>query len=189
MSILARLVKSIVPCAAGAAGALIVVVAAGSRGAAPTRASPDPPAIRTHVRERPLAEVAATRSTADLPPQIQEDAARLREEGRLRWHRRLDDHGTEPLDPAWAANVAARFQADLASMAADGGFRPVAVRCHSRTCAAEVEYPSFDAATQGFQDLLVAPYALGCGTQTVLEEPADPSVPYVATVLFDCSEI
>lgn len=131
--------------------------------------------------ERP----AAVKATTDkpLPPEVE------REEILSRHAEAIAEHRRQPVDEGWAASTSASLQSDLARIgAAKGRFRVVQVDCRETTCIAEMEWPSFDAAREGFGAALHHAYEANCARRVYLPEPSDSSQRYRATMYFDCGQ-
>jgi hypothetical protein len=105
------------------------------------------------------------------------------------WEDKLSSHGSEPVDPEWAARAARAYERDLRDISAQVGFRLLKTDCRSSHCTSSLEFPSYDDAQKHFTALLNARYELNCSSEIVLPEPKhDHNGPYAATVLYTCED-
>jgi hypothetical protein len=134
----------------------------------------------------PQASVAAQAPPA-APPRAAPPAP---SETRAQEHARLVAAArVEPIDPSWAARSARSLDDDLSKLAAASGFNVVDVACHTTSCLATLEWPSYADARGGYARALREPYALNCPRRIVVDPPGDsPSARVQATLLFDCVE-
>jgi hypothetical protein len=100
-------------------------------------------------------------------------------------------HDSEPVDPTWARVAEPGLQADLARLATtDGGatFVVQGVQCKTKSCAAELRFPSFGSADATASQLLHQLYSQPCARTVFAPEPDDPSAPYTLTLYFQCDD-
>lgn len=105
---------------------------------------------------------------------------------RERFQHELEVHARSARDPAWADAAQASLGTELGALAKAAGFAVRDVDCRARTCAAELEWPSFGAAQQSWEAVLHMPNRLACGTGVLLEPPADAASAYRTRVIYHC---
>lgn len=131
---------------------------------------------------------AATGAIAERkPPDLSPEAVRERLHS-LSADRRAR-HQNEPVDAAWARVAEPGLQADLAQLArSDGGaaFVVQGVECRTRSCAAELRFPSYGSADATASRLLHEPYSQPCARTVFVPEPDDANAPYALTLYFQC---
>lgn len=141
----------------------------GSTQAANTKMSPATRTGRTVPRARPV--------------------ALSREEGRLyrlaEWYSLLALHATEARVADWAESREEALAEKLSTLSRKRGFDLSGVRCGSKTCTARARFKNYAAAVAGFQHLIEAQVGIGSSARTLLPEPDNPKLPYVASVLFE----
>lgn len=118
------------------------------------------------------------------PPVLTEDEACAHAE--QEFDDRIREHEQRPVDPHWAAEASASFNADITSMGKEHGFELLDMDCRSDSCVAEVEWPNHGAATSTWGTLLHGSYGMNCGKGVLLPEPEDPDSAFQAQVLFEC---
>jgi hypothetical protein len=148
--------------------------------AARAQASPRPALARTAPRldpagvERPdLAPAAA------LPPAPEPDK-RL-----ATFQAKIESHGRDGLDPVWASQTTAAVNQVLAESSPQGGFAVKGVDCRRRSCVAQLEWPSYAAASEGFH-AVVGGYGASCASEIVLPPTDAPDRPYRANLFLAC---
>lgn len=130
------------------------------------------------------AEPASRSEESPAPPMLTEDEARARAEEEF--DDRIRDHEQRPVDPQWAADATASFNADITSMGKEHGFELLDMDCRTNSCVAEVEWPDHAAATSTWGTLLHGSYGMNCGRGVLLPEPEDTESAFQARVLFEC---
>jgi hypothetical protein len=178
---------------AGAAVGVAITALVARRGHAPKTAvvatvdDESPPAKRRFDR----ADWAAPQFTppARAPEPALDPAAEERKVNDLHASQ-LDAHRREPIDGHWAAPAARAFAADLGIIEAHRRVKVTAVNCRSHSCSAELEWPSRDAATGEWADLLHYPYRYGCARMIVIPPAVEgqPAGLTKTTMLFECSD-
>jgi hypothetical protein len=98
------------------------------------------------------------------------------------------EHWSERPDAAWALGASASIRKDLSDLAAANQFKVVDVDCKTFTCVGVVEWPSYHEAEPTYAALVEAGYQVNCNTAIHAAQPEDPSVPYRATLLFNCQD-
>jgi hypothetical protein len=68
------------------------------------------------------------------------------------------------------------------------GMRVRGVDCRTTLCTATLEWPSFVDARNGFRSILHSQDRANCGREILLLDSEDPSAPYQATAVLDCTE-
>lgn len=137
--------------------------------------------------ERRLAELerdAATSPTHEpqaRPDQGEKTSVETHESG-------LVEHWKERSDAAWAPGASASIRSDLGDLAAANHFTVVDVDCKSLTCVGVIEWPSYREAESTYAALAEAWYQVNCSTAIHAAQPEDPSIPYRATLLFNCQD-
>jgi hypothetical protein len=123
------------------------------------------------------------------PPDISPEA--VRERLRSLSADRRARHQNEPVDPAWARVAEPGLQADLVQLAksdAGAAFVVQGVECKTRSCAAELRFPSYGSADGTASRLLHEPYSQSCARTVFVPEPDDPGAPYTVTLYFQCND-
>jgi len=100
-----------------------------------------------------------------------------------RWRGLLDAHDAEPRDSAWAQRWTETLKPDFDALAPNLGFSVRGIDCRSTSCTAELQWPSYDAATEHWQELLHHRYSANCAVAVDLRTPERPEDPYTARVL------
>jgi hypothetical protein len=157
--------------------------------AEPRAAAPPLASARLAALEQKVATLAASSEPAEpAPPEA-------REEARARARQTYDDairrHGDAPVDPAWAAPAGASLGAAMRAIAArPGGQGEVkGVECHTDSCLATLEFPSFADAVRGQGTYVSSFYEVNCMRMTMLDPTDDPAAPYTVRVIFkDCKK-
>jgi hypothetical protein len=72
-------------------------------------------------------------------------------------------------------------------VAGETGFEVSSVDCRSVTCVAKLNWESFEHARETYADVLHYAYDANCAREIILPRPADPSLNYDATVIFNCA--
>ena len=103
-----------------------------------------------------------------------------------RWRDTLARHEGDVVDPVFAEDASASFAADFDEVLEHTDIEFLGVDCRSTSCTASIEWGSFGAAQQGFENLLHHDYEKNCSTEIYLPEPEDRDAPYEARVLFTC---
>jgi hypothetical protein len=95
----------------------------------------------------------------------------------------------EAADPVWSAPTGQAFEADLRGLGTETGFRFLTAQCRTTTCSARLEWPDYQSALQGSQQLVHHVYRTSCGTATTLAPPPSGSEKdaYQMTMLYDCA--
>jgi hypothetical protein len=106
-----------------------------------------------------------------------------------RWTDALANHEAEAADPVWSAPTGQAFEADLRGLGTETGFRFLTAQCRTTTCSARLEWPDYQSALQGSQQLVHHVYRTSCGTATTLAPPPSGSEKdaYQMTMLYDCA--
>lgn len=103
--------------------------------------------------------------------------------------RSLADHDGEPLDSAWAGTESDQIRRDFARKTSNAGARSVelkAVDCRSKTCTAELSFPT-PVAGLGFIQQGPATLAVpGCNGFSSVPPPPTGDGRYEVTVLYTC---
>jgi hypothetical protein len=198
----ALILTALVGIASGGAGAVLAsslirrdapaAVTAASAAAIPVRSARDGRAVAS---DRALAAIdQRLRAVEDRqnqpPPRADTSAAgdplpdAQRAEQQIAAHRAaIEAHDHELRDSGWAATAEARLTASLGQTV--GGGQLVRADCRSKTCTAEIAWPSYGAASDGYRSALYD-FALNCGRQVVLPPPEHGEGTYHATVVYDC---
>jgi len=116
-----------------------------------------------------------------LPDPVAERAAVI--ERHRQWR---ETHAAEAKDPAWAAAKNEKAAAELGQAAERNGFKFVGVDCRTTWCRAEFEWPSYADASRTYSAVLHSEMS-GCQSGIYLEPPPDPTVPYRAPAMYDCT--
>jgi hypothetical protein len=133
----------------------------------------------TAARRTPRARAAVDRPPPRwLEPAASSPAAGTRtapglgaEERRAAFAATIAAHAREPLDATWARQTAALVDSGLAASGTEGGYVVRGVDCRSQTCVAELEWPSYELAAEGYQSALTASFGRPCATEIVIPEP------------------
>lgn len=106
------------------------------------------------------------------------------------WEERKQQFEREPVDRNWALATRDTFLTDMVSIAQENGLTVMDADCRTTQCKAVIEWPSYDDAAAGFNQLLHYDYQVNCGKETLLPEPPEweAGLPYQVTMLFDCSD-
>lgn len=106
------------------------------------------------------------------------------------WEERKLDFEREPVDRNWAFATRDTFLTDMVSIAQEKGLTVMDADCRTTQCKVVIEWPSYDDAATGFNQLLHHEYQVNCGKETLLPEPPEweTGLPYQVTMLFDCSD-
>ena len=106
------------------------------------------------------------------------------------WEERKLEFEREPVDRSWASATRDTFIADMVSIAQENGLTVMDADCRTTQCKVVIEWPSYDDAATGFNQLLHHEYQVNCGKETLLPEPPEweAGLPYQVTMLFDCSD-
>jgi hypothetical protein len=126
------------------------------------------------------------RPEAREPNARHEELAQQYQKGLALLEESLRQHADEAFDTPWAPAQAESMRGQLAAIAPrEHAFEVEAVDCRSKTCVADLLYPTPDDALEGrgaVQDAFVT----GCsGMVSVLEPPAGPG-PYRTKLLYTC---
>jgi hypothetical protein len=103
--------------------------------------------------------------------------------------RSLADHDSEPLDSAWAGTESDQIKRDFAVKTSKASAKSVelkAVDCRSKTCAAQLSFPT---PTDGLGFIQRGPGALavlGCNGYSSIPPPPTGEGRYELTVLYTC---
>jgi hypothetical protein len=105
------------------------------------------------------------------------------------WHdafiRRFE---ADPVDPKWGPETETALEADLDGIKGEYGFVVKGVTCHTTSCAANLEWPTYSKAQEGYTRVLAYRFALNCLRDIALPAPPSPSqAPYDARLMFDCA--
>jgi hypothetical protein len=99
----------------------------------------------------------------------------------------LASHSQEPIDGAWARQTEGAFTADLTGLMKKVHGQLDSVDCRSSTCVAGLSFDTYSAARKASFGIVGNRYAENCVKTIFVPQPEDPSSPYQARVLFDCS--
>lgn len=132
-------------------------------------------------RPRTPPRLVAAPSPAAAPALPRPDPERRRADFALK----LESHGREAADPAWAATLVPELERGLAAGGADGGYTLRGLDCRARTCLAALEWSDHDAAVEGYRAALTAEFGRPCATEIVLPGATGPG-PYRATLHLTC---
>lgn len=124
---------------------------------------------------------------ASAPVLTPEKAEELRDTIVEHWNEQLNEISAQPVDEEWAHNTAPMYQESLELLAEEGSFVPLSTDCKTTHCTSNVEFPSYDVAQEKWGVLLRSGRNVGCATEVIIPEPHDPSLPYQASVVYDCS--
>jgi hypothetical protein len=92
----------------------------------------------------------------------------------------------EGRDPKWARQAEKAFTADLVRLADKGHFLVVNIDCHTTTCLAKLEWPTYAEARHAEQLLAEKTYSHNCGKDVFTPAPDDPSGSYQGTMVLNC---
>jgi len=101
--------------------------------------------------------------------------------------RKIEEHYTEVVDKAWQRRTTPMFEHDLGIVAGEAGFEVSSVDCRSVTCVATLNWDNFEHARTTYADVLHYAYDANCAGEIILPRPADKSLNYDATVIFNCA--
>ncbi len=102
----------------------------------------------------------------------------------------LADYAHEGVDPVWAPQTEKSIAADLTKSGSGGVFDVKSVTCHTTSCVASLEFPTFEAARRGWRRVLATNLESRCGTEVVLDPaPRDPSQRFGTQVVFNCEGV
>lgn len=187
-------------------GAGIAIAAAdshrGSGGVAPT--SPPavsylpPESVTTYIERTAPATAAtaaalsgttSTSASPDQPPETAGDLAASYAQLVQDHQERLAAHTREARRPIWATRAERQFMDDLTKIGNARGFTVVDIDCRTSTCAAHVDFRDYGTARRNWVAVAGGKYANNCGTEVVLQDPAQPhNGPSRASVLFNCAD-
>lgn len=159
--------------------------APGLRGSSPRKlilpGNDDPAETADEVAQPAVGEDGGSLETG----QIDAEAGRLQHE---KLHaRRIAEYEREPIDPVWARQTSDLLTTDLRTVADENDFTLVTTSCKTNLCMAELEWPNFSAAEETYTELAHWQYKANCGREILLPKPLDPSRPYMAKLIFDCT--
>jgi hypothetical protein len=97
---------------------------------------------------------------------------------------KLDAHAREARDQGWADPTTRSIRRTLEANTA-GGFAVKALDCRTRSCVADLEWPSHAAASAGYRAAMTG-FDLPCATEIVLPPPATPDRAYRARLHLAC---
>lgn len=110
-----------------------------------------------------------------------------RDENRGLLHERaLRDHESEPKEDGWSEATSRILRSDLEQITAEGQFRVVDVDCRSITCAAILEWSTYDVAVKTWAAILNYPFQANCGVEVFLAQPDRNIAQYRSVALFRC---
>jgi hypothetical protein len=142
------------------------------------------------------AQLAALSRRDEAPPARSSPALRPSELERADLERRaeqdhdvrLTTHNQEPRDASWASRQELAMTNALRDVAAlpRHAFSVDAVDCRSKTCVAQLAWPSEQTAKEELMDLLNDSMAVGCARQIVLPSNTG-QARYQASMLIDCA--
>jgi hypothetical protein len=119
-------------------------------------------------------------------PRVEDDFAENRKNALARHDKAIEAHRGEPLDAKWAQKTEAAFKSDLTKLGSRNGFAVVSVDCRTTTCTSTLEWSRYDTAVNSWRQIVTGSYETNCAKEILLPGPDEPSVPYRATVVFDC---
>jgi hypothetical protein len=90
---------------------------------------------------------------------------------------------------AWGVQTARVFSDALTKIGAKAKFEVQDVDCRSETCTADVQFPNFQAATNGWFSIASGRFANDCRRDVLIDDPRTHSTegPMHAAVFFDCA--
>ncbi len=149
--------------------------------------SSGPLTLRLGAIEQKLARM--TSKDDDAPSGRPDEIARHEQSRRLlaSFDERLEKHERALTDAAWSKTASASLGSAMAAIAqrnhSQGELK--AVDCRTDSCLATLEFPSFDAARDGYGDFVTAFYEVNCGRTSILAPPDHPDAPYTVKVIFE----
>lgn len=133
------------------------------------------------------AEAPSVGLSANLPPPSGDSPGASTAAHLARHQAAIDAHWREPLNPSWAKEVEASFARGLSIVKESTNSEFDRVDCRSKTCVADIHFPSYDAELRTFMRYLIYGYGRRCGKDLYGPVPEDRSAPYTVTLVFDCS--
>jgi len=150
----------------------------------PTKADDTRTDERLERLERMASRVEPPATVPAPPPESAEEALRRHAEEH---HAKWIAHERETIDNRWAGPTERKLDAQLSSMAGAGNFKVTHLDCRSRSCAAELEFGSYDDYQRQWPHLLHSAAAdTRCGTEIWLAPPSDPLMAQAPTMIFEC---
>lgn len=144
-------------------------------------------ALEARVDESERARSAPGPDQEEVPPPLSpEDAL---EETVAAWDERLDGHGAEARDGAWAPAAELALAADVQSLSDTAQVRVLGTDCRTTTCTSTLEWKDYGSAVEHYTTLLHHPYKNNCAREVLMPPPENREAPYRATVLYDCSSL
>jgi hypothetical protein len=139
------------------------------------RSSAAPPA--------PMAS-ASSAAIAQSAPMSEDERAEHARQDHQRW---VDRYQGEGADPSWAPSAARSISSELGRIGGKmGNATVVQTTCKTTMCAAELEWPTMEAAFKSGAGIVEHMYEMPCARELRHPPADDPSKPYRATLYFDC---
>jgi hypothetical protein len=138
-------------------------------------------------RSQAPAPAPAAALSVNRPPPSRETLAASTAEHLARHQAAVDAHWREPVDPSWAKEAEASFARGLAAVKTSTPSEFDKVDCRSKTCVADLHFPSYEAERNTFLEYVTHGYEHQCGKELYGPVPEDGSKPYSVTLVLDCS--
>lgn len=133
---------------------------------------------------------AASNAAASAQPSVPTPALSPMEQAEQvfrRYEQKIDDVRREPGNPAWASRAHESVLSALTDFGQSHDAKVVGVDCRTRSCLADLEWRTVDAARAGYRDLLHGRYeGLNCDSEIHFADSDQRSQPKATLLLSNC---